>query len=392
MSSLWTPYGEHQHRLPAPDQPPSPGGSVADPAARGGSGDGPVTTGGQELDPEQIREMLARLAATPVDSDRQPVAIGLQRAGGPPLSASASTERPESTGRGRDWPSTRWARSSTRSVTASAPTPSRSAEAVAQLRLAFVEVASELGRAQRHRRVSADVPWRQRDRGLRPHRRHPDRGARRQRRLDRLAVRAPVRLRRVLRRAARRPRRTAAGSIGPASGGSRRTERRYRDGTLVLETTFDTPTTAPSASSTACRSATSTSTSSASSRASAGRVPMRMDLTVRFDYGSRSCRGCGAIDGDVTVRRRPGRGLRLATPVPTQGQDFRDTAEFMVERGRPGAVRADRLAVAPAPWPEVARRRAPRSRRTTSVVARLVGRAAPTTASGTTRCCARSSP
>ena len=67
MSSLWTPYGE---------QPVEPGqsGTSAAGAAPGGAGaaafDGsdPYDDPGEELDPEQMREMLARLAATPVEA------------------------------------------------------------------------------------------------------------------------------------------------------------------------------------------------------------------------------------------------------------------------------------------------------------------------------------
>ena len=45
------------------------------------------------------------------------------------------------------------------------------------------------------------------------------------------------------------------------------------------------PRRAASRSSTSCRRADDARTSSASSRASSGRVPMRMELALRFDYG-----------------------------------------------------------------------------------------------------------
>ncbi len=73
MSSLWTPYGEQpvepgQSDAPAPQSP-------ADPAAAGF----PDEYGGEEeIDPEEMREMLARLAATPVEAIVTQFAVQLQ--------------------------------------------------------------------------------------------------------------------------------------------------------------------------------------------------------------------------------------------------------------------------------------------------------------------------
>lgn len=59
-----------------------------------------------------------------------------------------------------------------------------------------------------------------------------------------------------------------------------------------------------------------------------GQVDMRMELTIRFDYGSlvpwvnRTDRGLIAIGGPDA--------LRLTTPVPLRGQDFRTVADFTV--------------------------------------------------------------
>ena len=78
-----------------------------------------------------------------------------------------------------------------------------------------------------------------RDRGLRAHRRHPDRGARRRRRLDRLAVRAAVRLRRRASRRCSATTRNGRWLLAPGRRAAAR-PRRYRDGTLVLETEFET--------------------------------------------------------------------------------------------------------------------------------------------------------
>jgi GH15 family glucan-1,4-alpha-glucosidase len=62
-----------------------------------------------------------------------------------------------------------------------------------------------------------------------------------------------------------------------------------------------------------------------------GTVPMRMDLVIRFDYGSvvpwvqRSADGIRAIAGPDT--------LYLRTPVPLRGKDLRTVAEFSVTAG-----------------------------------------------------------
>ena len=69
MSSLWTPYGEQPVE---PDQPGTP--SAQSPPGTAGFGDPddfggpPYDETGEEIDPEQMREMLARLAATPVEA------------------------------------------------------------------------------------------------------------------------------------------------------------------------------------------------------------------------------------------------------------------------------------------------------------------------------------
>ncbi len=90
MSSLWTPYGEQ------PVEPDRPGGGP-DPAG-GPGGPGAPPEGYDEipedLDPEQMREMLARLAATPVELIVAQFAVQLQELG--VLHMSLAGERPES--------------------------------------------------------------------------------------------------------------------------------------------------------------------------------------------------------------------------------------------------------------------------------------------------------
>ena len=87
------------------------------------------------------------------------------------------------------------------------------------------------------------------------------------------------------------------------------------------------PTTARSGSSTACRCGTTAArTWCASSRGCAARVPMRMELVIRFDYGPVVpwVRAVGtalaAIAGPDALslrRRRPARAARTAAPSPT---------------------------------------------------------------------------
>lgn len=92
MSSLWTPYGEQ------PVEPDRPGGGGPDPASGpggpGGPPDGPYDELPEDIDPEQMREMLARLAATPVELIVAQFAVQLQELG--VLHMSIAGERGES--------------------------------------------------------------------------------------------------------------------------------------------------------------------------------------------------------------------------------------------------------------------------------------------------------
>jgi GH15 family glucan-1,4-alpha-glucosidase len=111
----------------------------------------------------------------------------------------------------------------------------------------------------------------------------------------------------------------------------RAVRRRYRPGTLVLETEFET----------AGGVVVLHDCMPVGSRAPdlvrvvegrRGAVPMRLELVVRLDYGSlvpwvRRCDdGLRAIGGP--------NGLRLRTPVNLRGQDFRTVAEFTVAAGQ----------------------------------------------------------
>ena len=121
-------------------------------------------------------------------------------------------------------------------------------------------------------------------------------------------------------------------SIAPI-GGLRRTTRRYRDNTLILETTFHTD------------SGVATVTDFMPLRPSeqqsvtlgrivsgvSGRVTFSMDLVLRFDYGLtvpwvvHNSRGLSATAGPNAVV--------VTSPVPLRGKDFHSTATFAVAEG-----------------------------------------------------------
>jgi GH15 family glucan-1,4-alpha-glucosidase len=107
--------------------------------------------------------------------------------------------------------------------------------------------------------------------------------------------------------------------------------RRYREGTLVLETDFET------------RGGAVTLVDCLPLRGQRadvvrmvigrrGHVPMRMELVIRFDYGSivpwvrREADGIRAIAGPDA--------LRLRTSVPLRGEDFKTVADFTVSQGQ----------------------------------------------------------
>jgi GH15 family glucan-1,4-alpha-glucosidase len=115
------------------------------------------------------------------------------------------------------------------------------------------------------------------------------------------------------------------------SGQVRRTTRRYRKDTLVLETEHETP-----------EGIVRVIDCMPPRRHEAdlfrivegvrGSVPMRMDLRIRFDYGSivpwvrRSATGLSAIAGPDAVE--------LSTDVALHGRDFATDAEFTVHAGQ----------------------------------------------------------
>jgi GH15 family glucan-1,4-alpha-glucosidase len=117
--------------------------------------------------------------------------------------------------------------------------------------------------------------------------------------------------------------------LGPAAGG-RATRRRYRDGTLVLETEWDTP--EGSVRIVDCMPVRDQHVDIVRIvEGIRGRVPMTMDLVVRYDYGD-VLPWVVSIDGMVRMISGP-HALQLSTPVPTVGKNFRHQAEFVVSAG-----------------------------------------------------------
>ncbi|MDZ4267917.1 MAG: glycoside hydrolase family 15 protein [Mycobacterium sp.] len=124
----------------------------------------------------------------------------------------------------------------------------------------------------------------------------------------------------------------AAGSwkLGPAAGGAA-TRRRYRDDTLILETEWDTP------------EGTIRLIDCMPPRGSQadvvrivegvrGRVPMRMTLRLRFDYGH-IVPWVRRDGGDLAAVAGPD-AVWLRTPVPVRGENLATLAEFEVSAGQ----------------------------------------------------------
>lgn len=117
--------------------------------------------------------------------------------------------------------------------------------------------------------------------------------------------------------------------IAPA-GGIQRVERKYRDDTLVLETTFHTD--EGSVRVTDCMPIRGRTVDIVRVvKGLSGRVPMRMELAIRFDYGSivpwvvRADGGLQAVAGPDA--------MMLRTPVHTHGAGERTVSDFVVSAG-----------------------------------------------------------
>ncbi|HXY91017.1 MAG TPA: glycoside hydrolase family 15 protein, partial [Acidimicrobiia bacterium] len=117
--------------------------------------------------------------------------------------------------------------------------------------------------------------------------------------------------------------------VGPSSGG-RAARRRYRDGTLVLETEYDTP--EGTVRVTDCMPIRDRSIDIVRVvEGVSGAVPMKLELWVRFDYGS-VVPWVRAVDHTVLMIAGPN-ALRLTSPFTVEGRDFRHEAEFTVRAG-----------------------------------------------------------
>ena len=109
------------------------------------------------------------------------------------------------------------------------------------------------------------------------------------------------------------------------------TTRRYRDGTLVLETIFETDTGAVMLIDCMSRS-DNASNLLRRVRGLRGTVAMRAELTVRFDYGISVPWVSRAEDGRIQFVAGPDR-LMLQTSIKIENKDLRTSGCFKVEAG-----------------------------------------------------------
>jgi hypothetical protein len=130
---------------------------------------------------------------------------------------------------------------------------------------------------------------------------------------------------------------------------SRKSSGRYRDGTLILDTTFETADGVVTLiDGMAIRAEHPVLIRSV--RGERGQVPMRLHLVIRFDYGSIVPWVTRLEEGGIRAVAGPDT-LLLRTPVPLQGADHSTVAEFTDLGGRGSAVHAllARLARASSP-------------------------------------------
>ncbi|MBM3672505.1 MAG: glycoside hydrolase family 15 protein [Actinobacteria bacterium] len=118
--------------------------------------------------------------------------------------------------------------------------------------------------------------------------------------------------------------------IGPAAGG-RATRRRYRDRTLVLETDFETPD--GTVRVTDCMPIHDDHVDLVRVvQGVRGRVTMRTELIVRFDYGA-TIPWFRHLDGALHFIGGPD-AVALHTPVKLAGENFRHRGDFVVHQGQ----------------------------------------------------------
>ena len=118
--------------------------------------------------------------------------------------------------------------------------------------------------------------------------------------------------------------------IAPAAGGVA-TRRHYRDDTLILETEWDTPDGGVRLIDFMPFRGDSTPRVVRIVEGRSGKVPMRMDLTMRFDYG-RTVPWVRRQEHVLTAVAGPN-GIALHSDVPTYGKDLSTRADFTVGEG-----------------------------------------------------------
>ena len=118
--------------------------------------------------------------------------------------------------------------------------------------------------------------------------------------------------------------------IAPVADGAEVT-RAYRDGSTVLETRFSTPDGEVSVIDFMARRAGASDLMRVV-RGVRGRVAMRIELIVRFDYGAVVPWVARQDDGRLHFTAGPDR-LTLATPIALRGEDMRTVGEFEVGAG-----------------------------------------------------------
>jgi len=118
--------------------------------------------------------------------------------------------------------------------------------------------------------------------------------------------------------------------IAPA-GEIRKIERSYREGTLILETTFETAEGVVTLiDGMAIRDENPVVIRSV--RGERGQVPMRLHLVIRFDYGSIVPWVTQLEEGGIRAVAGPDT-LRLRTKVPLRGENHSTVADFTVSKG-----------------------------------------------------------
>ncbi|MBB4662815.1 glycoside hydrolase family 15 protein [Conexibacter arvalis] len=118
--------------------------------------------------------------------------------------------------------------------------------------------------------------------------------------------------------------------LAPAGGG-RATARRYRPGTLVLESEYETPDGAVRVTDFMPPRLQGPPRLMRIVEGLRGRVPMRMELTLRPDYGSIRPWVELAVDGAIATAGPDA--FRLSTPLPLTVEDGTASADFVVVEG-----------------------------------------------------------